>query len=412
MIRDYFRIATLNLRKRRLRSWLTMIGIFIGVAAVISLIGLGEGLRTAISSQFGFLGSDILSIQASGSDLAGPPGSGVVDALDNKLIDKLERLNGVKASYNRYIESGIIEFKDTQTMGILTTVPGGVDRKTFERLLNLDTEEGRLLDDRDTRKVLLGYNYAEEVVFGSENVFSKGIHTGDKISINDEQFEVVGVLEKSGNLMLDGAAFLNENVFLEIFGDDGTTDIIAVQVEDEKDIATTKESIEKLLRRERDVKKGEEDFSVESPQKILESLNSTLFAVQLFVYIIASISIVVGGIGIMNTMYTAVLERTKEIGIMKAIGATNTTIFILFFIESGFLGMIGGLIGIIIGMVLAYGLAAIGKLALGSELIQVYIPLYLILGALTGSFMLGTIFGVIPAMQASKLQPVDALRSK
>ena len=283
MIRDYFRIATLNLTKRRLRSWLTMIGIFIGVAAVISLIGLGEGLRTAISSQFGFLGSDILSIQASGSDLAGPPGSGVVDALDNKLIDKLERLNGVKGSYNRYIESGIIEFKDTQTIGVLTTVPGGVDRKTFERILNLDTEEGRLLDDRDNRKVLLGYNYAEEVVFGSENVFSKGIHTGDKISINDEQFEVVGVLEKSGNLMLDGAAFLNENVFLEIFGDDGTTDVIAVQVEDEKDIVTTKESIEKLLRRERDVKKGEEDFSVESPQKILESLNSTLFAVQLFV---------------------------------------------------------------------------------------------------------------------------------
>ncbi len=412
MIRDYFRIATLNLRKRKLRSWLTMIGIFIGVAAVISLIGLGEGLRTAISSQFGFLGSDILSIQASGLNYAGSPGSGVIDPLDNKLVDKIERIRGVESAYNRYIEIATFEFKDAQTFGPITTIPEGVDRKTFERLLNLETMEGRMLTDTDNRRVLLGYNYAKQVVFGEDNVFKKGIHAGDKLYINDEQFEVVGVLEKSGNFMFDGAAFLNENVFLDMFGDDGTTDIIAVKVEDENKVEMVKESIEKLLRKERNVKKGEEDFVVQSPQKILETLNSTLFAVQLFVYIIAGISIVVGGIGIMNTMYTAVLERTKEIGIMKAIGAKNSTIFTLFFIESGFLGMVGGLIGIALGMVLAYGLATVGKLALGSELIQVHIPFYLVLGALTGSFMLGTFFGVIPATQASKLQPVDALRSK
>ena len=114
----------------------------------------------------------------------------------------------------------------------------------------------------------------------------------------------------------------------------------------------------------------------------------------------------------MNTMYTAVLERTKEIGIMKAIGAKNSSVFYIFFIESGFLGTVGGLVGIIFGMALAYGLAFAGKIALGSDLIQASVSPFLIVGALIFSFLLGSFFGVLPALQASKLQPVEALRSK
>jgi putative ABC transport system permease protein len=110
-------------------------------------------------------------------------------------------------------------------------------------------------------------------------------------------------------------------------------------------------------------------------------------------------------------MYTAVLERTREIGIMKAIGARNSVIFFLFFIESGFLGLVGGIIGILIGMGLAYGLAFLGKMALGSNLIQASVSIYLIIGSLLFSTVLGTVFGVLPAYRASKQQPVDALRS-
>ena len=136
-----------------------------------------------------------------------------------------------------------------------------------------------------------------------------------------------------------------------------------------------------------------------------------MFAVQLFVYIIASISLIVGGIGITNTMYTAVLERTKEIGVMKAIGARNSMIFALFSIESGLLGLIGGIIGILIGLALAYGFAAAGRVALGVDLIQAHISPFLLIGALLFSFIVGTSAGVLPALQAAKLQPVDALRS-
>ncbi|MBI2659933.1 FtsX-like permease family protein [Candidatus Woesearchaeota archaeon] len=150
---------------------------------------------------------------------------------------------------------------------------------------------------------------------------------------------------------------------------------------------------------------------MESPQQTLEALNSTLFAVQLFVYIIAAISLAVGGIGIMNTMYTSVLERTKEIGIMKSIGARNSAIFTIFFIESGLLGTVGGLIGIIFGMGFAYGISFVGRIILGSELIQASIDPLLVVGALLFSFVLGTLFGVLPAYQASKLNPVDSLRA-
>ena len=112
----------------------------------------------------------------------------------------------------------------------------------------------------------------------------------------------------------------------------------------------------------------------------------------------------------MNTMYTAVLERTREIGIMKAIGARNSMIFLLFFLESGLLGMIGGIIGVLLGASIAYGMAFIGKLVLGSSLIRASINIYLVFGALSFSFIIGTIFGVLPALNASKLPPVEALR--
>ena len=204
---------------------------------------------------------------------------------------------------------------------------------------------------------------------------------------------------------------INEEPMIDVLGiDKKEVSAVAIKVKDQNNIAQVKEDIEKLLRKERDVEKGEEDFQVQSPQQTLEALNSTLFAVQLFVYIIAAISLAVGGIGIMNTMYTSVLERTKEIGIMKSIGARNSAIFTIFFIESGFLGIVGGIIGLAIGMSLAYGISALGRIFLGSGLIQASISLWLILLALSISFLLGSLFGVLPAYQASKLNPVDSLR--
>src|SRR3989338_10760081 len=137
MLVDFIKLAFESLRRRKLRSWLTMIGIFIGIAAVVSLIGLGEGLRVTIMSQFGFLGPDVLGVQASGLAFAGPPGTGVVDPLTDDLAEKIKNVNGVEAAFNRYLESGTLEFNDRQGIGIAASVPEGDNRKIFETMINL-----------------------------------------------------------------------------------------------------------------------------------------------------------------------------------------------------------------------------------------------------------------------------------
>ena len=383
-----------------------MIGIFIGIAAVVALIGLGEGLRTAITAQFGFLGADVLSVQASGLNFAGPPGFGTPNPLDDELVDKIDNIRGVEAAINRYLNSVIMKFNDKQNVEFAASVPINENRKIFEEMLNLKVESGRLLKDGDSRQIVLGNNFKLE-----DNQFQKAIQVGDKITINDLIFEVVGILEKKGSFILDDSVFMNEDTLLDkIRENDDEVNIIAIKVQNEDDIGSVKENVEKLLRKERDVDVGEEDFVVETPQATLETLDSTLFAVQMFVIIIAIISLLVGGIGIMNTMYTSVVERTKEIGIMKSIGARNSGIFSLFFIESGILGSVGGIVGVIMGLILAYGAAALGRIALGSDLIQAQVSITLIIGALLFSFILGTVFGSLPAYQASKLKPVDSIR--
>jgi len=404
MLADYIRFSVGNFKRRKIRSFLTMIGVFIGIAAVVSLIGLGEGLRTAILSQFGFLGVDVLSVQASGISYAGPLGTGAITPLTDDLAEKIEKVSGVEAAINRYLKSGTFEFNDRQTIGSAMSMPEGDRRKIVETMMNIKAEQGRLLKDGDARKVLLGNSFAEEDVFG------KGIKAGDSVLLNNIKYEVVGIMEKKGSFLFDYAVLINEETLLQDFGDDGSVNIIGVKVRDPNGIDKVKADVERLLRKERDVKEGEEDFIVESPQKTLETLNSSLFAVQLFVYIIAGISLIVGGIGIMNTMYTAVIERTKEIGIMKSIGAKNSTIFGIFAIESGLLGMVGGIIGIILGLIFAYGLAAAGRVALGVDLIQAHVSIALIFMSLAFSFIVGLVAGVLPAYQASKLQPVEALR--
>ena len=409
MIKDYFQLAFLNLSHRRLRSWLTMIGIFIGIAAVVSLIGLGEGLRVAITSQFGFLGTDVMSIQASGLS-SGPPGSGVVVPLKDTLKDKIQNINGVDSVFNRDITTLVVEFNNKQGITYAGSVPIGKDRNSFVKMSNLKMSSGRFLKDNEPKSVVVGNDFSNEVKKGyGVTTFGRGVNVGDSLVVNDKEYKVVGILAKKGSFIIDNMLFFNEDV-TDIFPDDGTTDIIAVKVKDAKQISSVKASVERLLRKERNVKAGAEDFTVSTPEQALRSLNSALFAVQLFVYIIAGISLAVGGIGIMNTMYTSVLERTKQIGIMKAIGARNSVIFILFFIESGFLGLVGGILGVIFGASLAYGLAFLGSVFLGSDLIRAEISLFLIVGSLVFSFVLGTFFGVLPAYRASRLAPVEALR--
>ena len=170
------------------------------------------------------------------------------------------------------------------------------------------------------------------------------------------------------------------------------------------------ERIKRELRQARGEKEGEETFRVQTAEQILESFQSIFGIVQAVLVGIASISLLVGGIGIMNTMYTSVLERTKEIGAMKAIGAKNSQILILFLFESGLLGLIGGAIGVGIGIGLAKSAEFITSNFLGTNLLQASLNPLIIFGALTFSFIVGSLSGILPAMQASLLKPADALR--
>lgn len=382
-----------------------MIGIFIGIAAVVSLIGLGEGLRSSITGQLGFIGTDMLSITASGG--FGPPGYGVVDPLTKDLFDKVRKVRGVKGAAARIIQYVSIEVKDDLIFGASISMPSGEQRKFVEEQIGYEAEKGRLLEDGDKYSVVLGASIAKT------GNLEKEFQVGKKILIDGNSFTIVGILNQVGNFVLDGSILINEEILRDLYEKNKEEiDLMAVQVENEKEVAETKERIEKLLRKERNVDIGEENFEVSSPASALEQVNSIITGVNLFVIIIASISLVVGGIGITNTMYTAVVERTREIGIMKAIGATNNTIFALFAIESGLMGAVGGIIGALLGWGMAEGLAAAGRQALGGDLIGASVSAQVFFGAILFSFLLGTIFGSVPAYQASKLHPVDALRKR
>lgn len=403
MIKDFFILSVKNLRTRRLRSWLTMIGIFIGIASIVSLIGLGEGLRAAISSQFNMLGTDMITVQAGGVQF-GPPGTGVVTPLKTSYSDLIGKIQGVDIAIPRLIKSTKIEFNNREIIGFIGSVPDKENRKFIEERIGLKVSKGRLLKDGDRYKIFLGSSLIDDTNFGKE------VNVGDKLLITGKQFEVIGIGQKLGSFFIDSAILMNEDIMREHFNEKEDTSLIVIKVNKNIAINKVKTSVEKELRRERHVKEGEEDFTVELAVDVIKTLEDTLFAVQLFVYIIASISLIVGGIGIMNTMYTAVVERTRDIGIMKSIGAMNKDIFFLFFIESGLLGMIGGLIGVAVGVLFAKTMAFIGSSQLNSDLIQAQFSLLLILGSLSFSFIVGCIAGIIPAIRASRLHPVDALR--
>ena len=404
MLKDYFIFSVRNLANRRLRSWLTMVGIIIGITAVVSLISLGQGLQAAISAQFGNLGTDKLAMQASSG--FGPPGTGVVKPLTKDNLGKVSKVSGVKVAAGRLIRPGKLEFNSHAAFGYAASMPDGNARKLIQDAQSLKSESGRLLKDGDKGKVMIGNNLGQK-----DAGFGKQIVVGSRVIIGGMEFEVAGILKKLGSFILDNVVFMNEDDLretLDILKED--YDIIVIQVQPNADISNVQRNVEKIMRKERNVKEGGEDFTVQTPQAILGQVNSTLFAVQLFVYIIAGISIVVGGIGIMNTMYTSVLERTRQIGIMKAIGARNSSIFSLFFIESGLIGSIGGLIGAAFGAGIAVGLAFVGRALLGVDMIRAEISIWLLISSVLGSFLLGSVFGILPAVKAAKLNPVDALR--
>ncbi|MFA7707806.1 MAG: ABC transporter permease, partial [Candidatus Pacearchaeota archaeon] len=334
MITEFFKLSVNNLRRRKLRSWLTMLGIFIGIASVIALISLGNGLQAAITGQFASMGTDYLTISNADTGM-GTPGSTAVKKLTEHDLDIVKNTRGVEKASAILIRIGKIEYNKVTTFGYLRSISDEADSMQEEyTALSLEAEQGRLLKIGDTNKVLLGSDYSKD------NLFEEPVEVGKKIIINNKEFEVVGILEPSGNIILNSVAVLLYDELEENLGIENEIDMIGATVKPSEDPAEVADRIEKEFRRDRNEKIGEEDFSVETPMEMLSSVNSILNAVKVVVVGIAMISILVGGIGIANTMYTSVLERRKEIGTMKAIGARNSDILYIFMIEAGLLGLV------------------------------------------------------------------------
>jgi putative ABC transport system permease protein len=406
MIKDFFSLAFKNLKSRGIRSWLTLLGVFIGVMAVVALISLGNGLQLAVATQFGVNSNELITVQAGGLSGFGPPGSTVVDPITRDDARAIERLSSVENTVVRNIEPGQMEFNDKiQFVYLGSMAQNKEDLDLIYTQLDQEAEFGRVLKESDTGKVVLGYNFYDD----KENWGGKSITVGKFILINGEKFEVLGILGKKGSLIMDNIVLMLEDDMDDLynFGEDAS--LIIVEPKNKDDIDRTKLDVEKLLRQRRGVKEGKENFEVSTPESALATINSVISGVQIFIVIVASISIFIGLIGIINTMTTSVMERKREIGITKSIGARNEHIFLQFFIESSLLGLIGGFLGATAGTLLGIAGTVGLNSFLGTELAP-NIDFMLISLSLLGSFLIGGIAGIAPAMQAAKQNPVEALR--
>ncbi len=399
---NYFLFAFKNLKRKGIRSWLTLLGICIGIAAVISLISLGNGLKIAVTSQFGVSSTEVISVQAGGYGLS-IPGSGVVNPLTKDDVRAINGLTSVEFAIGRNIETLKLEYNNKLRIVPAYSIAEGYEKEIYD-ISDLEAEYGRLLKKGDSGKVILGYNFYD----GATNDLGKTITPGKEILLNEKSFKVVGILKKKGSFLNDGSIFMYDKELEELANYGDTVDIITVKVRNKDLIDKAKEDIETLMRKRRNVKIGSEDFTVSTPASSLSQVNQILDAIQIFIIVIASISILIGSVGIINTMTTSVLERRREIGIMKSVGARNSQIFEQFFIESGFLGLIGGMFGTILGLLLGY----VGTIAINNFLganTHPEINFFLIFFALIGSFSIGAAAGIFPAMKAAKQNPVQAL---
>ncbi len=402
-MKDYFFLAFNNLKRRRLRSWLTMIGIFIGIAAVISLISLGQGLKDTISEQFEMMGSNKLVVMPGSEDgLMG--GFASADKLTQKDLDIIRKARGVELATEIIYGSTLIEFdgetKPTMVMGVSTDESS----KVLSNMDGFQINKGKELEKGSKYSVSIGYALAQG------DFFEEKVGLKDKIIIKGQELRVTGIMEKIGNRQDDSQIYIPIETARELFEKEEDIDVVYVQAKKGFDPAVVAENIEKDLRKSRNEKEGEETFSVQTFEQILESFSNIFDVVQAVLVGIAAISLLVGGVGIMNTMYTSVLERTKEIGTMKAVGAKNSDILKIFLFESGLLGFVGGAIGIGIGVGLSKSVEYIAINFLGSNLLKASTSPSLIFGALAFSFCIGTLSGIFPAMQAAKLKPAEALR--
>jgi putative ABC transport system permease protein len=401
MITDYFKLSMKNIKKRKLRSGLTMLGIIIAIMTIFLLISLSLGLEFVVKEQFRMLGTDKFFIMSKAQ--MGAPGTTQPASLTITDVNNIEKVNGVKDVSYANMATAEIEYNKEKRYAYAIGVP--LDKLTMlTESLSIKIDEGRFPREGELGKVVLGYQYKYS------NFFLREVKTGDKITINGKEFKVVGILTKIGNPSDDQSVYMSMVDFKDLFNTKENVYEIIVQTQPGTNITQVADDVKRKLMRTRDVTEKTIDFMIMTPEELLNSFQMILNIVTGFLLGIAAISLFVGAVGIANTMFTSVLERTKEIGIMKAVGAKNSDVLKIFVIEAGTLGMIGGIIGTILGYFAGRIIEVIANNALGTNLLKIYSPWYLWVGCIFFSFLIGAVSGFVPSLKASKLRAVDALR--
>jgi putative ABC transport system permease protein len=402
MTSEYFKIALKNLKSRSLRSWLTILGIVIGIFLVISLLSLSEGLKNSVMSELQMMGGELVMIFPGDiSDMMTTMMGGV--ELDNRDIEAIKRAEGVEVVIEMPFSAVIARhYQETETAMIY-----GLDFNDGMRVLRenmgWDVVEGSF--PRAGRREILVGNLVPKKIF-SELV------VGDSIVIKGKEFYVTGILRSLGNQQDDLAIALDLSDFRDVTGKREGSPVAMAKIKTGYDPDAVAENIERELETSATRRGNEEKpaFSVMTSETVTDMVASIMGVLQAAVIAFASIAIIVGGIGIMNTMYTSVKERTKEIGILKAVGAKRKHIVSIFLFEAGIIGLIGGVGGVVLGIALALSAEMILSGSGSMFYLEAHISLWLILFGLAFSFVVGCLSGFLPAKQAAKLEPVDALR--
>ena len=400
MYKESFLMAWASLIANKMRSILTMLGIIIGVAAVIALVSIGNGVKQDIQNSISSLGSNLLMVMPGAPRTPGVrPSAGSMKSLKVSDYEAISKLGGVKAASPMTNGSYVVIYQNKNW----TTSVSGVSYNYLD-VNNWSMKSGRFLSEKNVQ------NRERVAVVGKtvvKNLFGDEDPVGAEIRVKNIPFRIIGVLNSKGSGAMgndqDDMVIIPYTTAMERVEGVDYLRMIYVTGKDENGIDRLQSDIENLLRVRHGIKDTNlDDFNIQNMNSIMETMEETTGTLTLFLGAVAAISLVVGGIGIMNIMLVSVTERTREIGVRKALGATYSVIVTQFLIEAVVISLMGGIIGIILGI----GSSKLIGMASGMSTV---ISIPTIVMSFAFSMAIGLIFGIYPARKAAKLNPIDAL---